>query len=203
MSGPCDDRPSAVTLLLGRLNQGDRRAGDELLPIVYDELRRLARARMARERPGQTLQPTALVHEAYLRLVGRDDPGWDGRGHFFASAAEAMKRILVERARRRARLRHGGDQARVTLDRVEPGEEPPADEVLALAEVLDRLEEEDAELARVVKLRYFVGLTVPEVAEAMGSSKRTVDRQWAFAKAWLHRELTRGSTGPSIPGGES
>jgi RNA polymerase sigma factor (TIGR02999 family) len=184
-----------VTLLLQRIHAGDRQAASDLLPVVYDELRRLARARMAKERPGQTLQPTALVHEAYLRLIGDEDPGWSNRGHFFAAAAEAMRRILIERARSRARLKRGGNQVRVALPDSLAQEEAPAEDLLALDVALTRLEERDPEMARVVKLRHFVGLSVPETADAMGTSARTVNRLWTAAKAWLHRELHAGPAG--------
>ena len=167
---------SEVTVLLQQLAAGKRHASEELLPLIYEELRRLARARMSQERPGQTLQATALVHEAYLRLIGTDELGWDSRGHFFAAAAEARRRILIERARRRARLRHGGEMARITLD-----------------EVLTRLEAQDEQMANLVKLRYFGGLTVEECAAAMGQSPRTVNRLWTAARAWLRREMGRGA----------
>ena len=157
--------------------------------MVYDELRRLARQRMARERPGQTLQPTALVHEAYMRLGGDDTPRWENRGHFFAAAAESMRRILVERARRYSRDKHGAGQRRITLDEGAAEWEERAPEVLAVDQVLERLEERDPAMARVVKLRYFVGLTVPETAEALDLSPRSVNRLWTAARAWLFREL--------------
>jgi RNA polymerase sigma factor (TIGR02999 family) len=188
-------RPPArgqVTLLLDRMQEGDRHAADDLLPLVYDELRKLAGSRMARERPGQTLQATALVHEAYMRLVGKSDPGWDHRGHFFASAAEAMRRILVEAARRKSRVRHGGELRAVTLDRIEEfhaGPQGGADEVLAFDTALTELEAEDPALARVVELRAFVGMTVGEIAEATETPRRTVDRQWSQAKRWLRDRL--------------
>jgi RNA polymerase sigma factor (sigma-70 family) len=167
------DPPSRATLLIRRISEGNRQAASELLPLVYEELRRLARARLARERPGQTLQPTALVHEAYLRLVEGADPGWDGKRHFFAAAAEAMRRILIERARRRAA------EAEVAPETL-----------LAIDEALDRLEKIDREMAQVVKLRYFAGLSVGETAESLGLSPRTVNRHWTGARAWLLRELS-------------
>lgn len=170
-------------------SQSARLSGEELLPVVYDELRRLARQRMARERPGQTLQPTALVHEAYMRLGGDDTPRWENRGHFFAAAAESMRRILVERARRYSRDKHGAGQRRITLDEGAAEWEERAPEVLAVDQVLERLEERDPAMARVVKLRYFVGLTVPETAEALDLSPRSVNRLWTAARAWLFREL--------------
>jgi RNA polymerase sigma factor (TIGR02999 family) len=165
-------------------------AGD-LLPFVYDELRELAEARLAREPPGQTLQATALVHEVYLRLAGRDPARpWDGRGHFFAAAAEAMRRILVERARRRASLKRGGDARRVEvgLDSVSLADERP-DELLALDEALDELARHDPTAARLVMLRYFAGLGHQEAAESLGLSRRAADRLWALARAWLYQRL--------------
>lgn len=165
-------------------------SSDDLLPQVYDELRRLARARLARESPGLTLQPTALVHEAYLRLAGDGkDRRWDRRGHFFAAAAISMRRILVERARRVGRLRHGGGQVQVELDPEVPVAVAPLDDVLAVDQALDELERLDPRKARVVMLRYFAGLTVEETAEAMELSASTVKNEWAFARAWLHRVL--------------
>lgn len=160
----------------------------ELLPQVYDELRRLARARIAREPAGLTLQPTALVHEAYLRLGG-GDKRWDRRGHFFAAAALAMRRILVERARHYRRIRHGGTQHRVELDHESPGPAPELADVLAIDQALTRLEQLDAGKARVVLLRYFAGLTIEETADAMELSPATVKNEWAFARAWLHDAL--------------
>ncbi len=186
-----DDRVSRVTQLLGAIQQGKAQAADELLPIVYEELRKLARSRMARERPGQTLQATALVHEAYLRLVGDADPGWDNRAHFFAAAAECMRRILVDRARRRARIRHGGEQMRVTLEEVAAVDDNNGAEVLAVEQALERLEQIDPAMARVAVMRYFGGLEVEECAAALGQSPRTVNRLWSAARAWLQRELTR------------
>ena len=186
-----ENTPGRVTRLLAEASAGSAAAADELLPLVYEELRRLARLKLARERPGQTLPPTALVHEAYLRLVG--DPGarFSGRGHFFAAAAEAMRRILVERARRRARQRHGGDWARTTLAEDSAVVPPRPEELLALDDALTRLETQDRDMGAVVKLRYFAGLTVPETAEALGLSPRSVNRLWAGARAWLYREMTR------------
>jgi RNA polymerase sigma factor (TIGR02999 family) len=180
-----------VTRLLAQIQGGDRQAADELLPLVYQELRRLARSRMARERPGQTLTPTALVHEAYLRLVKDESLGWDNRGHFFAAAAEAMRRILIERARRYTARKHGGGQERITLDEAASPMTAPLEDLLALDEALTRLESKDATMANVVKLRYFSGLTVPETAAALGLSAATVNRHWAAARAWLQREITR------------
>jgi RNA polymerase sigma factor (TIGR02999 family) len=161
-----------------------------LLPLVYDELRRLAAARLAAEPSGHTLQPTALVHEAYLRLVGPADAArWDSRGHFFAAAAEAMRRILVDHARRKAAARHGGGLARLELEPDLAAAREPREDLLALDEALDRLAVEDPLKAEVVKLRYFAGLTLPETAAALGLSERTAGRHWAYARAWLRRAV--------------
>ena len=183
------DTPSRATLLIRQIGDGNRQAADELLPLVYDELRALARSRMARERPGQTLQPTALVHEAYLRLVQGADPGWEGRRHFFAAAAQAMRRILIDRARHRVAEKHGGDAERVTLEDVAADEELSPEMLLSIDEALDRLEAMDRQMAQVVKLRYFAGLSVEETADSLEISPRTVNRQWTGARAWLLREL--------------
>ena len=188
---------SDVTRLIDAAAAGDPRAPGELLPLVYDELRKLAAARMAAEAPGQTLQPTALVHEAYLRLVASplrergEDLLWNGRGHFFAAAAEAMRRILVEKARRKQRLRHGGDVQMHPLDENEPAASPEADAVdlLTLNEALDRLEAASPRRAELVKLRYFAGLTLPEAAGMLGVSQSTAEADWTYAKAWLKREI--------------
>jgi RNA polymerase sigma factor (TIGR02999 family) len=181
-----------VTHLLSAIEQGDPHAAEQLLPLVYEELRRLAAQRLSGEQPGQTLQPTALVHEAYLRLVAVDpDRPWDGRGHFFAAAAEAMRRILVEKARRRRRRRHGGGMQRQPLDGSEPDRDSPLDalDLLALNEALDRLEAASPRRAQLVKLRYFAGLTLPEVAELLGVAQSTAEADWTYAKAWLKREM--------------
>ena len=178
-----------VTRLLERVGKGERAASEELLPLLYDELRKLARSRLARERPGVTLQPTALVHEAYLRLVGDAGATWEHRGHFFAAAAEAMRRILIERARRAARVRHGGELRRATLPEDLESGAPAAEDLLAVDEALARLERKDERMAQVVKLRYFADLSVEETAEATGLSVRTVTRLWTAARAWLAREL--------------
>ncbi len=181
---------SDVTLLLEAVASGNRRAAADLLPIVYDELRKLAAARMAGESPYQTLQPTALVHEAYLRLVGAaDGPQWDHRGHFFAAAAEAMRRILVEGARRKAAVSHGGEFARLGLGPDLAAVPEPREDLLALDEALTRLAIEDPVKAQLVQLRYFGGLTLPESAAALGLSERTAGRHWAFARAWLRRAV--------------
>ena len=176
-----------VTLLLEAANRGDRQAAAELLPLVYDELRRLAAAKLANEKPGQTLDATGLVHEAYLRLVG--DQQFDGRGHFFAAAAEAMRRILVEAARRRVALKRGGhvDRTDLELDHI-PAPEPD-EELLALDEALDRLAAHDPQKAELVKLRYFAGLTADQAAAALGISPSTADRSWTYARAWLRRAV--------------
>jgi RNA polymerase sigma factor (TIGR02999 family) len=184
-----------VSRILSAVDHGDAGAAEQLLPLVYDELRRLAAQRLAQEKPGQTLQATALVHEAYLRLVGPQDPGWNGRGHFFAAAAEAMRRILVERARRKKRRRHGGEGYHLGLDDVELVDEAPAEDLLALDEALERLARKDAVAARLVNLRFFAGLTMPEAAEALGLPLRTAERNWAYARTWLHREISRTDRG--------
>jgi RNA polymerase sigma factor (TIGR02999 family) len=183
---------SDVTRLLDAAAAGDRKAAADLLPLVYDELRKLAAARMTGEAPDQTLQPTALVHEAYLRLVGPGDVSrWEGRGHFFAAAAEAMRRILVDTARRKNRLKRGGDQVRRDVEEVEVAAPAPREDLLALDEALDKLTSEDRSAAELVKLRYFAGLTLPEAAQVMKISPRSADRLWAYARAWLHQELQR------------
>ena len=175
--------------------EGESGSSAELLPQVYDELRRLARARIAREPAGLTLQPTALVHEAYLRLAGDGvDRRWDKRGHFFAAAAIAMRRILVERARHYRRIKHGGEQQRVELDVDSPALAPPLHDVLAIDQALTRLEQMDPQKARIVLLRYFAGLTIEETAAAMELSTATVKNEWAFARAWLHDVLRRADT---------
>jgi len=179
---------SDVSRLLDSAAAGDRKAAADLLPLVYDELRELAAVRMKREPPGHTLDATALVHEAYLRLVGpMDGPQWDSRGHFFAAAAEAMRRILVESARRKGRDRHGGGCKRVELTDLPAA--APADELLALDEALTRLEQRDPVRAELVTLRFFVGMTVPEAAAVLGLSVATAERYWAFARTWLYAEL--------------
>ncbi|MCZ6770680.1 MAG: sigma-70 family RNA polymerase sigma factor [Proteobacteria bacterium] len=179
-----------MTRLLHAAGAGEVGAADELLPLVYEELRRLARDRMTRETPGQTLQPTALVHEAYLRLVGSDDLAWDSRGHFFAAAAEAMRRILIERARHRGAEVHGGGRQRMSLEDIEPMTGALEDQnLIALDEALDALEKIDGRKAKIVKLRYFTGLTIAETALALGLSERTVKYDWRFARAWLQKEM--------------
>jgi RNA polymerase sigma factor (TIGR02999 family) len=181
---------SEVTRILSAIEQGDPQAAGQLLPLVYDELRRLAAEKMAQERPGQTLQATALVHEAYLRLV---DVGgarhWKGRGHFFAAAAEAMRHILVDRARRKRSRKRGGDRARVEFDETNLTAAESAEEVLAVDEALAGLAAADAQAAELVKLRYFAGLSIPETAQALNISARSADRLWAYARAWLRRAI--------------
>ena len=183
---------SEVTQILNAMQRGERRSTDELLPSVYAELRRLAAARLAREAPGQTIQATELVHEVYLRLVGfSESQNWEGRRHFFAAAAEAMRRILIERARRKQRLKHGGDLDRVDFEEIEVASAPPDDELLAVDDALAELAQLDAPAAELVKLRFFVGLTQAQAAEILGVSKRTADNIWAFARAWLYRAVRR------------
>ena len=180
---------SELTQLLAAIDEGDSHATAKLLPLVYEELRRLARAQMANERAEHTLQATALVHEAYLRLIGEEDARWDGRGHFFAAAAEAMRRILIEHARRKHALKHGGQHRRVELDDdLAPIASPcdNVDDLLALDEALDRLTEVDPVKAELVKLLYFAGLNLEEAAAAQGISRTTAYRRWLFARAWLH-----------------
>jgi RNA polymerase sigma factor (TIGR02999 family) len=181
-----------VTRILSAIEQGDPQASAKLLPLVYDELRKLAAAKMAQEKPDQTLQATALVHEAYLRLVDTEKAQqWDSRGHFFAAAAEAMRRILVEQSRRKRSLRRGGGLQRHDMDHVEITMSEPSIDVTAMDEVLARFERLDKLKADLVKLRYFAGLTIPQAAEALGISSSTADRYWTYARAWLHAELKK------------
>jgi RNA polymerase sigma factor (TIGR02999 family) len=180
-----------LTKILDAISQGDSRASDELLPLVYDELRKLAAHKLTHERPGQTLQATGLVHEAYVRLVGNaNDVEWSNRGHFFAAAAEAMRRILVESARSKGRIRRGGKLKRVDLDSQLLVSNDPDRDLLALDEALDQLAAEEPEAAEVVKLRYFASLTIEETAAALELSVRTVNRHWAYARAWLYERLS-------------
>jgi RNA polymerase sigma factor (TIGR02999 family) len=181
---------SDVTLIFKAIESGDPQAASELLPLVYQELRRIAAARLGHEKPGQTIQATALVHEAYLRLVGQDEPKWQSRGHFFAAAAEAMRRILVDNARRKLAVRHGGGLHRVELDDALAAIAPPCDDFLALDEALSKLVEEDKTKADVVKLRFFAGLSIDETAAALDISRATAVRHWTYARAWLHLEIT-------------
>jgi len=178
---------SDITLMLQAVARGERQASSDLLPLVYEELRQLAGARMAREMSGQTLQPTALVHEAWLRLVGDGHRSWENRAHFFGAAAEAMRRILIENARRKSRLKRGGGQVRVDIDEVELAATTPDDKILLIDEALERLQSEDADKAKIVVLKFFGGLTNQEVAQSLNVTERTVERQWAFAKAWMFR----------------
>jgi len=187
---------SDVTRILSAIERGDAKATDELLPLVYEELRLLAAQKLSHEPPGQTLQATALVHEAYLRLLGDQSHNWQGRAHFFA-AAEAMRRILVDNARRKGRLKRGAGRRRVDLDKVSVAIETPAEDLLALDEAFTRLAQEDPQAAEVVKLSYFGGLTLDEAAEVLGVSRRTAYRDWAFARAWLYEEMTRDGDPPS------
>ena len=181
-----------VTRILSAVEQGDPQAAEQLLPLVYNELRRLAAQRLAQEKPGQTLQATALVHDAYLRLIGIDDPQhWNGRGHFFAAAAEAMRRILVEAARHKQSQKAGGGWHRLELADVEPTEKCSSPDLLALNEALDRLEAKDPRKATLVKLRYFAGMTNEQAATALGVSTSTADNDWAYAKSWLRLEMQR------------
>jgi RNA polymerase sigma factor (TIGR02999 family) len=182
---------SDVTRILDRVQQGDAQAAEDLLPLVYDELRKLAAHKMAQEAPGQTLQPTALVHEAYLRLVGPSPEQWNGRGHFFAAAAEAMRRILIENARRKQRLKHGGGLQRVGLTALDLAQHTTDEELLAVDEALDKLAALDPVGANLVKLRFFIGLPNIEAARLLGIPERTAKRTWAYARAWLHEELKR------------
>ncbi len=191
-------RMADVTRILDAIERGDPHAADELLPLVYEELRRLAAQKLAHEAPGQTLQATALVHEAYIRLVkGEPAAPWHGRGHFYGAAAEAMRRILVERARGRKRVRHGGDRRRVDLDEACSVIEPLSDDLLALDEALSRLAQRAPVRAELVKLRFFAGMTMPEAAAALGISLATAERYWTFARAWLYAELTDAEESPA------
>jgi RNA polymerase sigma factor (TIGR02999 family) len=179
-----------VTRILSAIEQGDPHAVGQLLPLIYDELRKLAAQKMAQEAPGQTLQATALVHEAYVRLVDADRAQhWNSRGHFFASAAEAMRRILVENARRKRRLRHGGGRKRLDVDAIDLAADVADERLLALDEAMTKLAVEEPTVAEVVKLRYFAGFTIEQTAEVLGISVRTANRHWAYARAWLHQQL--------------
>lgn len=186
-----DRKPmNSITQILSKLESGDPSASEQLLPLIYDELRKLAAVKMAHEKPGQTLQATALVHDAYLRLVGNaSQQRWETRGHFFAAAAEAMRRILVENARRKKRLRHGGDRNRVSLDDLAGNSRIEPDVILSIDESLTELAKEDADAAAVVKLHFFAGLTLDETADSLGISRATAYRQWAYARSWLKLRL--------------
>jgi RNA polymerase sigma factor (TIGR02999 family) len=185
---------SEVTVILTAIEQGDPQAASRLLPLVYDELRRLATQKLSQEKPGQTLEPTALVHEAYLRLVGAQSgsAGWDSRGHFFAACAEAMRRILVENVRRKRSLKRGGDRLRQDLEEGLSVVPEPREDLLALDEALNNLAVQDPRKAQLVQLRYFAGLTIEEAARALGISSTTAERYWAYARAWLQREIGGG-----------
>jgi RNA polymerase sigma factor (TIGR02999 family) len=184
---------SDVTRILTAIEQGDPRAADELLPLVYEELRRLAAQKMAQEQPGQTLQATALVHEAYIRLVGADNRDWSGRTHFFAAAAEAMRRILIDNARRKQRLKRGGPRQKVDLEDAGIIIEGPSEDIIALDEALVKLALEDPVKADLVKLRYFAGLTIEQAARILNISKATADRYWSYSRAWLFYEIDKGA----------
>jgi RNA polymerase sigma factor (TIGR02999 family) len=191
---------SEVTRILSAIEQGEPRAAEQLLPLVYDELRRLAAQKLAREKPGQTLQPTALVHEAFSRLVGDGEaawrqPRWEGRGHFFAAAAEAMRRILVDRAREKRAHKRGGGRKKLDIDAVDVATRATPDQLLAIDDALARLARDDLAAARLVELRYFGGLSVDEAGKALGLSTATAYRHWKYARAWLHSELI----GPAAP----
>lgn len=181
---------SDVTQILSQIEQGDPSAAEQLLPLVYKELRKLAAAKLAHEKSGHTLQATALVHEAYLRLVNVETAQrWDSRGHFFSAAAEAMRRILVDNARRKRRPKHGGEWNRIDVQSMAEICVSTDDDLLALDEALAKLAAEDVDSAEIVKLKYFAGLTIPQIAELLGTTSRTVDRRWAYARSWLHQEL--------------
>ena len=182
---------SDVIPILTAIERGDTNAADKLLPLVYEELRKLAAHKMANEAVGQTLQPTALVHEAWLRLVGAENPKFENRAHFFGAAAEAMRRILIENARRKRALRHGGGQQRIDLQHAEIASSGDDDQLLAVSEALDKLSVQNKPEAELVKLRYFVGMTLEEAASVLGISPRTADNYWAHARAWLFRELNK------------
>jgi RNA polymerase sigma factor (TIGR02999 family) len=191
---------SDVTRILSAIEQGDPHAAEQLLPLVYDELRRLAAQKIVQEKPGQTLQATALVHEAYLRLVDVEKvQQWNSRGHFFAAAAEAMRRILIESARCKKRARHGGNRQRIDLDEALLVAVDPSEDLLALDEALGRFEGVDPVAAQLVKLRYFAGLSMPQAAEALGLPLRTAERNWTYARTWLHRQLSQGDPADSPP----
>jgi len=184
-------RVSDVTRILEAAQNGDPTAAEQLLPLVYEELRRLAAHKMANEAAGQTLQPTALVHEAWLRLVGNQEQQWNGRAHFFGAAAEAMRRILIENARRKGAQRHGGGQVKLDIQEIEIATAPKDDELLALSDALEKFAVRDKQKAELVKLRYFVGLTTEEAAQVLGISVPTADRWWNFSRAWLYEEIER------------
>lgn len=196
MSGS-ESSAGEVTRILSAIQNGNAQAAKELLPLIYEELRRLAASKMAQEAPGQTLQPTALVHEAWLRLGGHENQAWNGRPHFFGAAAEAMRRILIDNARRKRALRHGGGQQRIDVHEVEIAVGVMDDELLAVNEALERFAAQDKQKAELVKLRYFTGLTIDEAAEILGVSAPTAKRWWAYARAWLHKEIEDQKSGRS------
>ena len=184
-----------VTRIISAIEQGDPHAAEKLLPLVYDELRKLAAAKLGHEKPGQTLQATALVHEAYLRLVGGGGQlHWDSRGHFFAAAAEAMRRILINRARDKKRLKRGRERTRIDLEQIAIALDTDHEELIALDEALERLHQQDEISAQLVKLRFFAGLSLKEAAQSLGLAQRTAERQWAFARAWLYDQLRRAES---------
>jgi RNA polymerase sigma factor (TIGR02999 family) len=187
---------SDVTRIFSQIESGDPSAAEQLLPLVYDELRKLAAAKLAHEKPGQTLQPTALVHEAYLRLVGGQEQHWNSRGHFFGAAAEAMRRILVNRARDKGRLKRGGESKRLDLERIELAVDAPSEDLVAIDEAIDRLTLENPQCASLVKLRFFGGLSIDDAAAALGISVSTAKRHWAYARAWLFDALRPGDSAP-------
>jgi RNA polymerase sigma factor (TIGR02999 family) len=187
-----------VTRILNAIEKGDEKAADRLLPLVYAELRRLAAHKMAQEKPGQTLQATALVHEVYIRLVGSEAQDWNSRTHFFSAAAEAMRRILIENARRKRSLKRGGRFQRIDLDDVKVTIEDPSTSLIMLDEALTKLNQKDRALAELVKLRYFAGLTLEQIAKVQGVSSRTARSYWAYARAWLHREITKAEEPTSL-----
>jgi RNA polymerase sigma factor (TIGR02999 family) len=186
-----------VTQILSQIEQGDPSAAEQLLPLVYDELRKLAASKMAHENPGQTLQATALVHEAFLRLVRDEARKWDSRGHFFAAAAEAMRRILINRARDKGRIKRGGDRQQVDWDKIDIAAETSADDLLAVDDALERLAQENPQCAEVVKLRFYAGLTMDDAGASLGISSRTAKRHWAYARAWLFDALRPDNSGNS------
>lgn len=186
---------SDFTRILEGVEHGDPNAADQLLPLVYEELRRLAGQKMANEPHGQTLQPTALVHEAWLRLIGTDNTQWNGRAHFFGAAAEAMRRILIENARRKRAVRHGGGQAQLDINEIEVAAPAKDEEMVAVSDALEKLAARDKQKAELVKLRYFVGLTTEEAADVLGISVPTADRWWNFSRAWLFDEIERDKKG--------
>jgi RNA polymerase sigma factor (TIGR02999 family) len=188
---------SDVTLILNAIEQGDPKAAEQLLPLVYDELRKLAAQKLAKEKPGQTLEATALVHEAYLRLVGgADTPRWANRGHFFVAAAQAMRRILINRARDKKRIKRGGEKMQIDLDSIESALDTGEDQLLELDEALNQLALEDPTAAHLVNLQFFAGLSLKDAATSLGLSQRTAERQWAYARAWLYARL-RQESGPA------